>query len=150
MPQHDDPTPGKVIWPRREDPISSEPPVLANSGAVDVRAVGSQQTAPAGVSSPARPRDEQGLNRDYGPVVFTHGAWECREGDYEDGDGFTTTEWTAHNRETGERRLMQLSRFHFTMTEARWRWLVENDFPRPPGKGPWSGSEIDARMEDGA
>ena len=78
------------------------------------------------------------------------GPWLAVAEDEEDSDRFWTTGWTAVHRETGERRILQVSRFHFAMTTARFRWLVENGFPRPPGKAPWSSSEIDAAMEDGA
>jgi hypothetical protein len=76
------------------------------------------------------------------------GEWECVEEPEEDGDGFTTPGWFARNRDTGQRRIIHHSRFNFTMTPERFRWLAEHNFPASPGRGPWTNEAIDAAMED--
>lgn len=77
-------------------------------------------------------------------IVFTHNGWNCVETPEGDGDGFTTPHW--HAERDGERRIIQHSRFHFTMTAERFAWLVDNDFPQAPGVGPWTNMEIDTEI----
>lgn len=108
-------------------------PPLANSGTVDVR--------PATQPKRWTPND---------PIVAEHGEWDCRESIDDDSDGFTTPGWTAYHRETGESRILHLSRFNFRMTPERFAWLVDNDFPRAMGNhGPtnWTNAAIDAAMK---
>jgi hypothetical protein len=117
-------------------------PPLANSGAMDVSAARPGEPGAAGVSG------LEGISLEEGPIV--HGLWECIEEPEEDSDGWTTPGWHARNTVTGETRTIYHSRFSFHMTEARFRFLVDHGFPRPPGKGPWTDAQIDAAMEDGA
>jgi hypothetical protein len=123
-----------------DDPDWSPP--VANTGAVDVSPAGPGGQGAAGVS---RAHWQRGFKSE-----IAHGEWEAWSDLEDDSDGFSTIEWFAKHRETGEERILHHSRFGFQMTEARFRYLVENDFPLPPGKGPWTGPEVDAAMEDGA
>lgn len=102
--------------------------------------------APAGVSGTLGQRSPQGLTVDHGPVVTSHGEWDCRESDYEDGDSFTTPWWTAVHKVTQESKLLHLSRFSFAMTPERFAWLVDNGFPRHP-RGNWDNASIDEAMK---
>lgn len=88
-------------------------------------------------------------NQSIGEGPLEHGEWECIEEPEDDSDGFWTVGWRARHKVTGETRLLHHSRFDFQMTPARWRWLVDNDFPRHP-RGNWTSGEIDRAMEDGA
>jgi hypothetical protein len=117
-------------------------PPLANSGALDVSAAGSGKPGTAGVSRPDQPGSGEGEIR--------HGSWRCVEEPEDDGEGWSTPGWHAENIFSGEHRILQHSRFGFHMTAARFRWLVENNFPASPGRGPWTDAAIDAAMEDGA
>lgn len=81
---------------------------------------------------------------------ISHGPWDCIEEPEEDGDGFTTRGWYARNRVTGETRILNHSRFNFHMTPERFSWLAAHNFPRSPGKGPWTNETIDLAMENDA
>lgn len=72
-------------------------------------------------------------------------GWVLMHDDYEDGDGFLRNWWEAHHF-SGAHRILQVSDFSFTMNQDRFNWLVENDFPHSPTKGPWSSDEIDRRI----
>lgn len=89
-----------------------------------------------------------------GEGQIEHGEWECVEEPEEDSDGFYTDGWSAQHKVTGKTRIIHHSRFNFRMTSARFRWLVENDFPkhRTASGGPanWTSAAIDAAMEDGS
>jgi hypothetical protein len=117
-------------------------PPVENSGALDVSAAGSGKPGAAGVSRP----DHGGLDES----EIRHGSWRCVEEPEDDSDGFSTPGWHAENIFSGERRLINHSRFGFHMTAARFRWLAEHNFPASPGKGPWTDAAIDDAMEDGA
>jgi hypothetical protein len=65
-------------------------------------------------------------------------GWSLWEDDYEDGDRFWRKWYEARHPEHGH-RLLQVSDFN---------WLVENNFPLSPTKGPWSSAEIDKRIAD--
>lgn len=122
------------------DPLYSPP--LASSGVVDVSAAGSDGQGAAGISIADNDSGDEG--------AIAHGQWECIDTAEQDGDGWSTPGWFARHRITGETRTINHSRFNFHMTEARFHWLAENNFPASPGRGPWTDSAIDAAMEDGA
>lgn len=80
-------------------------------------------------------------------MEFEHAGWLLEESDYEDGDGFHTPDYTAVRG--GERRGLNVSRFFFTPTPARFAFLVDTGFPahppRAPGRpyGPWNNEDLD-------
>ena len=76
--------------------------------------------------------------------MIEHNGWTCVEGTERDGDGFNTPEYTAQRGD--ETRTINHSRFGFTMTPARFAWLVDNDFPPSPGIGPWTEAQLDERI----
>lgn len=83
--------------------------------------------------------------------IEPHLGWVLMHDDYEDGDRFTRNWWEAHK--DGERKLLQVSDFRFTMTQARFNWLVENNFPHRqvqhshgPVGVPWTDDAIDERI----
>lgn len=67
--------------------------------------------------------------------------WEL----YVDSDDFNRNWWEAHHF-SGASQILQVSDFSFTMNQDRFNWLIENNFPRSPTKGPWSSDEIDRRI----
>lgn len=79
--------------------------------------------------------------------IQSRNDWTLVEDDYDDSDGFLRKWYEAHHPVLG-RRLLQVSDFTFTMTQDRFNWLVDNDFPSSPTKGPWSSAEIDKRIAD--
>lgn len=125
-----------------EDPVEDDGSGLVNSGALDVSVAGPARPGTAGVSGADCPGDDEG--------TIEHGEWACIFEPEEDSDGFYTDGWHAQHKVTGKTRIIHHSRFDFTMTPARFRWLVDNDFPLRPGKGNWTNAAIDAAMEDGA
>lgn len=77
--------------------------------------------------------------------IAPHNGWVLLEDDYEDSDGFWRTWYEAHHPING-RRIMDVSDFNFTMTQQRFNWFVDNDFPPRPNKGPWYNTEVDRRI----
>ena len=55
-------------------------------------------------------------------------GWRVEREPYPDGDGFYTIDLDAVNEE-GRRVMLDVSRFRFQLTEERFRWFVDNDFP---------------------
>jgi hypothetical protein len=87
--------------------------------------------------------------------IEPHLGWELFHDEYEDGDRFPRYWWEAHK--DGGHKLLQVSDFNFTMTQARFNWLVENDFPHHyvqhshgPVGVPWSNDAIDERIANAA
>lgn len=113
-------------------------PPLANSGVVDVRSAGSSGPRADRVSGAAWRRGTES--------EIAHGAWRACSEPEDDGDGFTTTNWFARHRWTGEERILHHSRFRFHMTPERFAWLVDKDFPRHP-RGNWDNASIDEAMK---
>ncbi len=71
-------------------------------------------------------------------------GWVLMHDIYQDADGFNRNWWEARHF-GGATQLLQVSDFSFAMTQARFNWLVENNFPQSP-RGPWSSDEIDRRI----
>lgn len=69
-------------------------------------------------------------------------GWTLMHDIYEDGDGFNRNLWEAHHF-SGARQVIHVSDFSFTMTQSRFNWLVENNFPRSRTKAPWFSDEMD-------
>ena len=42
--------------------------------------------------------------------------------------------------------VLNVSRFRFTPSQARFAWLVENGFPASPNIGPWDDTDIEMRL----
>jgi hypothetical protein len=72
-------------------------------------------------------------------------GWSLLSFEEEDSNGFWRDCYIARR---GDRSvLLDVSRFNFTPTQARFDWLVRNGFPkRPTPKGGWFSVEIDARI----
>lgn len=72
-------------------------------------------------------------------------GWTLVEDPYEDGDRFERL-WSEAHHESGRRQILHVSDFTFRMNQARFNWFVDNDFPLPPGKGPWSSDAVDREI----
>jgi hypothetical protein len=72
------------------------------------------------------------------------GGWQLYRFDEFDGDGFKTAGYTAQRGDEEVR--LNVSRFRFTPSQARFAWLVENGFPHSPNFGPWDDTDIEMRM----
>ena len=84
--------------------------------------------------------------------ILPHEGWYLWEDDYDDSDGFLRT-WYEARHIRGGHRLLQVSDFSFTMTQERFNWLVDNNFPQcrvqhshGPVLVPWSNDSIDERI----
>lgn len=68
--------------------------------------------------------------RDVSPVrdIEPVDGWSLLEGEYEDGDRFTTKFYVASGPEHDV--LLNVSRFDFKPTQARFAWLVGFGFPQ--------------------
>ena len=66
----------------------------------------------------------------------------------DDGDGFTAQVYFArkHGPDYPVDFHLDISRFSFTPTQARFVWLVRNGFSRRPGIGPWDDRDIDREI----
>lgn len=68
----------------------------------------------------------------------------CRFDDL-DSDGFWTTEYVARSDATDVH--LDVCRFRFTPSQARFDWLVRHDFPaRPNPFGGWDDGDIEGRI----
>ena len=81
------------------------------------------------------------------PNVEPYRGFTLLELDERDGDGFYTREFAARGPD-GDVPL-NVSRFFFTPSNARFAWLVDNGFPPSPGIGPWCDAQIDAAIAAG-
>lgn len=61
-----------------------------------------------------------------------------------DSDGFHRPEYAA--RRGADEVPLDVSRFRFTPSNARFAWLVRNGFPPRPAFGPWDDTDIEARI----
>lgn len=75
------------------------------------------------------------------PGIAPCDGWALKAYPEDDGDSFTTTGYVAVRDDVVV--LLRHSRFEFTPTQARFDYLVLNDFPRAPGGGPWTNAKID-------
>lgn len=75
-------------------------------------------------------------------------GWTCTEDADYDSDGFWRPNWTA--RRGTEERMLPVSSFAFDMTAQRFAYLVDHDFPSPPGIGPWCNADLDKAIADEA
>lgn len=81
------------------------------------------------------------------PPVLSIGAvqgWRLCELTEHDDDGFSRPGYIARSAERDV--ILNVSRFHFSPSQARFAWLVENGFPRAAGCGPWTDIELDAQL----
>jgi hypothetical protein len=61
-----------------------------------------------------------------------------------DDDGFRTTLYIARGPERDV--VLDVSRFSFQATQARFDWFVRNGFPRREGIGPWDDHDVDLKI----
>jgi hypothetical protein len=80
------------------------------------------------------------------PVAFIEpvAGWALMEAPNYDGDGFSYLDYYAVRG--NETRLLDVSRFRFSPSQARFAWLIENGFPPRPTLGPWDDTDIEMRM----
>lgn len=71
-------------------------------------------------------------------------GWALHTWTERDGDGFHYSEFAAVRGD--EVRHLNVSRFRFSPSQARFEWLVRNGFPRGPGVGAWDNADIEMRM----
>jgi hypothetical protein len=78
-------------------------------------------------------------------IVEPYQGWTLHEFDEEDGEGFTTTAYFARGPKVDVG--LNLSRFNFEPTDARFCWLVDNNFGQGFSRGgPLTNDDIDARI----
>ena len=85
-------------------------------------------------------------HRGMAPVAFIEpvAGWSLMEATNYDSDGFSYPDYYAVRGE--EARMLDVSRFRFTPSQARFAWLVENGFPPRPTLGPWDDTDIEMRL----
>lgn len=113
------------------------------------RAVASNFPPPA--YPPAAPADEAG-GRGQRPLAHARvdhvdpvDGWSLHSYPYMDGEGFWRDEYAARR---GDAEVpLDVSRFRFTPSQARFAWLVRNGFPPRPAFGPWDDTDIEARIQ---
>lgn len=83
-----------------------------------------------------------GIDRVDGWRLWSHAEW--------DGDDFAYLEYFARHAELGDRAL-QVSRFRWSPSQARFAWIVRNDFPpRPNAFGAWDDCDVEEAMAAGS
>lgn len=85
------------------------------------------------------------------PGIQPHRGWTLHWGEDEDSDGFWAPFYVAI-RHDGRAKSLNLSRFSFRASQARWNWLVEHNFPdrhryRSGVIGPLDSATIDRFIE---
>ena len=78
------------------------------------------------------------------PGVQPVDGWELLTRDEQDGDGFWSAYYVARGPERDE--LLDVCRFRFSPSQARFAWLVRNGFPPRPAFGPWDDRDIEAAI----
>jgi hypothetical protein len=71
-------------------------------------------------------------------------GWRLFKVEAEDSDGFWYPDWFAARDQ--QEVLLDVSRFRWSPSQARFAWLVENGFPPRPALGPWDDTDIEARI----
>lgn len=71
-------------------------------------------------------------------------GWQLCELIEDDDDGFSRPSYVARSAERDV--FLNVSRFHFSPSQARFAWLVEHGFPCASGCGPWTDIELDGQL----
>jgi hypothetical protein len=75
---------------------------------------------------------------------FTYKGWTLHEEEVHEPDNRWT--WHEAQHEDGRRVILHVSPYH-DLTEQRFQYLVDHDFPRAP-KGNWLPDELDRLIEN--
>ena len=78
--------------------------------------------------------------------IAPHRSFHLIEWSEDDSNGFSAPAWAARGPDCDV--LLLVSRFHFTPTQARFEWLIDNVVlgGRRSGSGPWTDKRIDAEI----
>jgi hypothetical protein len=71
-------------------------------------------------------------------------GWQLCELVEFDRSGFRSTTYIASSADQDV--VLNLSRFRFTPSQARFAFLVEHGFPASPNIGPWDDTDIEMRL----
>ena len=71
-------------------------------------------------------------------------GWQLCQMTEQDRDGFDYPVYVARSADRDV--ILDVSRFRFTPSAARFAWLVRNGFPARPAFGPWDDTDIEMRM----